>query len=120
MKRNIIILVAIVFVLGLVAVAISAGTGPAVKIKIKASDGSKGVVFDHPGHVNLAANCQECHHKDASGKETKCSGCHTKEGKEGVSTAKKALHKQCGDCHKKKGKGPQYPGNCKACHPQGN
>ena len=27
-------------------------------------------------HADKIGNCAECHHKDAAGKEQKCSGCH--------------------------------------------
>ena len=114
LKKFLIVLIAIVILFAFISIAVSAP--PKGKITISVT-GAKNAVFDHDAHVKSTANCQECHHKDAAGKEQKCSNCHTAEGKDGASPGKKAFHDKCGKCHAEKAKGPMYPKDCKTCHP---
>ena len=115
MRKTLILVVAAVFLLGLVAVAVSAP--PAGKITIKVG-GTKDAAYDHPAHVKAAlGKCQTCHHKNAPGKEEKCTVCHAKEGKDKAPAGKEMFHKFCTEkCHKAQGKGPQFPKDCKVCH----
>lgn len=69
------------------------------------------VRFDHAKHKDLT--CVECHHKDAAGKEQKCSACHTAADVGKKLEIKEAFHKNCRECHKTVKKGPT---GCADCH----
>jgi hypothetical protein len=68
------------------------------------------VIFDHKKHQEKLGDCKSCHHKDEVGKETVCSGCHSKNTQV---NAKTAYHNSCIKCHKEKNQGPK---GCKDCH----
>ena len=105
------IIVAVTFSAGLVI-----GADAPAKITIDHIQKTKPPVqFDHKGHQERAKNCQECHHKDAAGKEQKCFNCH-KATKEGDAVPfKEAMHKTCKDCHKKDAS-KKAPVKCNGCH----
>jgi len=111
MRKSAILVLAFVIAIGFAAAALSAG--PTGKITIKLT-GQKNAVFDHGAHAKAAESCQKCHHKDAAGKESKCTNCHTATGVNGAVPGKDAFHKQCIGCHKAKDQGPK---TCPACHP---
>lgn len=107
-------LVAVVFAVG---VALAAAPD---KVTIKEIAKSKApVTFDHKAHGDRAnatkEKCQECHHKDAPGKEQKCStkDCHGAKAEGKKLDLKEAYHKQCKGCHQKEKKGPV---KCDECH----
>jgi uncharacterized paraquat-inducible protein A len=98
---------AAVFSAGLVLAAV-----PDNAIVIKEIQKSKPpVTFQHSSHKAL--DCVQCHHKDAAGKEQRCSACHTDKADGKRLELKEAFHKHCRDCHKAEKKGPQA---CNDCH----
>ena len=114
--RKLVILLAAVL-----TVALAFGPGmaaPPDKIVIQEIQKSKApVAFDHKAHGAKAKSCQACHHKDAAGKEQKCSSaaCHGAKADGKKVDLKEAYHTQCRDCHKKEKKGPT---KCDECHPK--
>lgn len=115
MKKLAILLAAVL------AVALGFGPGmaaPPDKVVLKEIQKMKApVAFDHKAHGAKVKSCQECHHKDAAGKEQKCStaDCHGAKADGKKVDLKEAFHKQCKDCHKAGKKGPT---KCDECHPK--
>ncbi|MBZ0271877.1 cytochrome c family protein [bacterium] len=128
MKKFVTLFIVSVAALALVSIVIAASDTPPdkpVKITIDGQATKPPVTFDHPKHLEYAKkDCQACHHADAKGTGTKCSECHTKDGKENAwqgkkaMPAKKAFHDGCVKCHKEQGKGPVFPkpADCTKCH----
>jgi len=106
------IIVAVMFSAGLVVSAEAPGTVTLGQIqKLKPP-----VVFDHKAHAEKRAkSCQECHHKDAAGKEQKCFSCHKEKAEGKVVALKDAYHTTCKDCHKKDAS-KKAPTTCDGCH----
>ncbi|MCL5966293.1 MAG: cytochrome c family protein [Deltaproteobacteria bacterium] len=71
------------------------------------------VVFPHKAHADRIKNCQECHHKNAKGKEEKCFDCHKAKKEGDAPPLKEVVHKKCKGCHQKEKKGPT---KCAGCH----
>jgi len=107
------IIVAVMFSAGLVVSA----EPPAGKVTLHQIQKIKPpVVFDHKAHAEKRAkSCQECHHKDAAGKEQKCFTCHKEKAEGKVVALKDAYHTNCKDCHKKDAS-KKAPTMCDGCH----
>ena len=78
------------------------------------------VVFPHKAHAEkLGIKCAECHHKDAAGKEQKCSGCHKAqmEKEKEKESFKEVMHTKCKGCHLKDAT-KKAPTKCDGCHPK--
>jgi hypothetical protein len=107
--------------LAIVMVAVfSAGVIVAADAPEKATIGDvqkvkSAVVFPHKAHADRVGNCQECHHKDAAGKEQKCFACHKAEKKDAAVALKDAMHTKCQGCHKKDAS-KKAPTKCDGCH----
>lgn len=116
MKKFVILFFSAVAILGLVSFAISSSsTPPKGKITITMT-GKKPATFDHSAHVKRTdGDCQECHHNDPPKQGSKCTECHTKEGKDDAPAGKDVFHKKaCKTCHAKEK--PDKKFGCKVCH----
>ncbi|HEY5765306.1 MAG TPA: cytochrome c3 family protein [Candidatus Deferrimicrobiaceae bacterium] len=115
MKKLFVLLAAVL------AVALAFGPGmasPPDKMILKEIQKTKApVAFDHKAHTGKVKECKECHHKDAAGKEQKCStaSCHGGKADGKKVELKEACHTQCKGCHKKEKAGPV---KCDECHPK--
>jgi cytochrome c553 len=107
--------------LAIVMVAVfSAGVIVAADAPEKATIGDvqkvkSAVVFPHKAHADRIGNCQECHHKDAAGKEQKCFACHKADKVGPAASLKDAMHAKCKDCHAKDA-AKKAPTKCDGCH----
>jgi len=110
-----------VLLAAVLAVALTFGPGmaaPPDKVVLKEIQKTRApVAFDHKAHTEKVKECKECHHKDAAGKEQKCSAadCHGAKTDGKKVELKEAFHTQCKECHKKEKKGPV---KCDECHPK--
>lgn len=73
------------------------------------------VTFPHKAHADRINNCQECHHKDAAGKEQACFQCHKAKKEGDTPEFKVAMHNKCKECHKKDA-AKKAPTKCDGCH----
>ncbi|OIP36111.1 MAG: hypothetical protein AUK27_02660 [Deltaproteobacteria bacterium CG2_30_66_27] len=108
-------LLAVVMVTVFSAGILVAGTAPEKATINEVQKVKSPVVFPHKAHADRIKNCQECHHKDAPGKEQKCFACH-KATKTGDAVAQKdAMHTKCKGCHSKDAT-KKAPTKCNDCH----
>ena len=110
------------------AVAAGGVSAPEEEIIIKGE--KKSARFSHPVHLELAAECGQCHHdrdhqplaEDTiaameSSEPLRCAACHNKDfSTAGLQSIKDAFHKRCKECHKEGVDGKKGPTRCNGCH----
>lgn len=90
----------------------------------------KSARFSHPVHLNLGAECAQCHHdsehqpltaEEITAMENtlqlKCVSCHNSDfANPELQSAKAAFHARCKECHKQGVDGKTGPTKCTGCH----
>lgn len=105
-SRNRIAVMAVMFIFLLTSIVFSIED---VIVLPKTGHRKPPITFSHRAHTDdYGTKCIECHH---TGKNVKCSTCHTQHDRGTIFNLKGAFHQQCLGCHRKTS-GPKACGRC--------